>query len=173
MASDFAGGEVFARSALKSRSRPRKAKRRSSGQNAENRVMNFTQEPIVSPAGVVEAHDLSVSARELDGGRVGSDAQGAEGAQANGSAESPRAAQSAAEDCPISLRDIVRRVGGDLYEDGKVALVPAPGQSRLTRGLVLRLAPDSRSIIWEALQKCSRKDIEAYLQYACGASAKA
>jgi putative DNA primase/helicase len=46
------------------------------------------------------------------------------------------------------LRNIVARVGGDLYNGGRAALVPGPGHSRKDRSLSLRLTADNARVIW-------------------------
>lgn len=46
------------------------------------------------------------------------------------------------------LRDIVKRVGGDLYAGGRAALVPGPGHSKDDRSLSLRLTATGRVLFF-------------------------
>jgi hypothetical protein len=47
---------------------------------------------------------------------------------------------------PIDLRDIVARLGGDLYNGGSRANVPGPGHSKRDRSLSLRQMPNGRIV---------------------------
>lgn len=50
---------------------------------------------------------------------------------------------------PSGLREIVVRLGGDLYSGGTRACVPGPGHSKRDRSLSLRLMPSGR-LVWHS-----------------------
>jgi putative DNA primase/helicase len=47
------------------------------------------------------------------------------------------------------LRDIVSRLGGDLYHGGRAAVIPGPGHSRQDRSLSLTLTDEGR-VLWKS-----------------------
>lgn len=68
-----------------------------------------------------------------------------------------------------NLREIVARVGGDVYSNGNAATVPAPGHSRKDRGLSLRMV--GQRVVWWAFNSGELRDAEvrAYLGLEAGA----
>jgi hypothetical protein len=60
------------------------------------------------------------------------------------------------------LRDIVARLGGDLYNGGTAANVPGPGHSRRDRSLSLRLTPQGR-ILYYAFAPAEHADVWKHL----------
>lgn len=68
-----------------------------------------------------------------------------------------------------NLREIVARVGGDVYQGGNAAVVPAPGHSRKDRGLSLRVANGTRVVWWAFNTEGLRDaDVRAYLGLQAG-----
>jgi putative DNA primase/helicase len=61
------------------------------------------------------------------------------------------------------LAAIVSRLGGDLYQGGTAALVPAPGHSRRDRSLSLRVVDGGRRLLWHAFTEAKAADVWAYL----------
>lgn len=57
------------------------------------------------------------------------------------------------------LRAIVAALGGDLYQGGNAALVPAPGHSRRDRSLSLRLVDGGRRLLWHAFTEAKPADV--------------
>ncbi|WP_296596477.1 toprim domain-containing protein [Phenylobacterium sp.] len=64
------------------------------------------------------------------------------------------------------LREIVKRLGGEIHHGGRSALVPAPGHSRSDRGLSLTLTREGR-LIWHAFNagndRATMREVFAYL----------
>lgn len=61
------------------------------------------------------------------------------------------------------LRAIVARVGGDLYQGGLAALIPAPGHSRRDRSLSIRMVDGGRRLLWHCFTDAKPSDVWAYL----------
>ncbi|MFN3856557.1 MAG: toprim domain-containing protein [Caulobacter sp.] len=66
----------------------------------------------------------------------------------------------------VDLHSIVRRLGGDLYDGGRRAVVPGPGHSRRDRSLSLRETEDGRILYYShagdpGLAICAHLGIEA------------
>jgi putative DNA primase/helicase len=61
------------------------------------------------------------------------------------------------------LSAVVSRLGGDLYQGGTAALVPAPGHSRRDRSLSLRLVDGGRRLLWHAFTEAKAGEVWAHL----------
>jgi putative DNA primase/helicase len=48
------------------------------------------------------------------------------------------------------LREIAQRLGGDIHQGGRAAVVPGPGHSKRDRSLSLRVAEDGRRLLWHS-----------------------
>lgn len=66
------------------------------------------------------------------------------------------------------LRDIVKRVGGELVNGGREARVPGPGHSRRDRSLSLRSAADGRVLFHDFTGNHSVGEIRAHLGLSSG-----
>lgn len=64
---------------------------------------------------------------------------------------------------PPDLREIVKRLGGDLYNGGRAALVPSPGHTRKDRGLSLRLTPDGNRVLWFSHNHADAREVWKHL----------
>lgn len=59
------------------------------------------------------------------------------------------------------LRDIVSRLGGDLYDGGKAALIPGPGHSKGDRSLSLRII--GGRLVWHSFANDDPAEVWRYL----------
>lgn len=64
---------------------------------------------------------------------------------------------------PPDLRAIVARLGGDLYQGGSAALIPAPGHSRKDRSLSLRLVDGGRRLLWHCFTEAKPAEVWPYV----------
>lgn len=67
------------------------------------------------------------------------------------------------ETSPPDPRAIVARLGGDLYQGGVAALVPAPGHSRKDRSLSLRMVDGGRRLLWHCFTTAKPSEVWSYL----------
>lgn len=63
----------------------------------------------------------------------------------------------------LDLRDIVTRLGGDLYAGGRAATVPGPGHSRRDRSLSLVLSEDGERVVFYSHANDSPRDCMMHL----------
>lgn len=66
------------------------------------------------------------------------------------------------------LRDIVKRVGGEIVNGGREARVPGPGHSKRDRSLSLRLSAGGRVIFHDFTGKHSVREVRAHLGLSFG-----
>lgn len=62
-----------------------------------------------------------------------------------------------------TLREIVKRVGGEMYLGGRAALVPSPGHGPKDRGLSLRIKGEPPRILWWSHNGAQAADVWRHL----------
>lgn len=68
----------------------------------------------------------------------------------------------------IDLRDIVHRLGGDIYAGGRAASVPGPGHSKRDRSLSLRLSDDGARVLFHSFADDPPRAVLAHLGIEAG-----
>ena len=66
------------------------------------------------------------------------------------------------------LREIAQRLGGDIHQGGRAAVVPGPGHSKRDRSLSLRVAEDGRRLLWHSFAGDPADQIRKYLGLEAG-----
>lgn len=70
------------------------------------------------------------------------------------------------------LREIAQRLGGDIYQGGRAAVVPGPGHSKQDRSLSLRLAEDGRRLLWHSFAGDAADQVRKHLGLEAGELAR-
>lgn len=70
------------------------------------------------------------------------------------------------------LREIAQRLGGDIYQGGRAAVVPGPGHSKQDRSLSLRVAEDGRRLLWHSFAGDAADQVRKHLGLEAGELAR-